>query len=217
MKSALLPRLFAFAAPLVICLTGCISLDKLPKVSLPKIDVPFIGGNEAAPANDPVIPYTLAQTLGYGHTLEFSAFAGSLSPQKLFMGKAMVDEAGDLNLGAYGKVRVGGTKADQALKLIQTAFLKKRGEAIINVHLARIEGVALVTINGAVKDAGVVQWFDGANVATLIPYAGGRSASAKGEAVYVFHNGTRRFFGTLAAASIATIEPGDIITLSEDL
>jgi len=215
MKFAFPPLFFALLASL--SLAGCISLDKLPKVPLPKINVPFVGGDSAQSVEDPSMPYAANRPLTFGHTLELAAYAGSRSPEKLLGGKFMVDETGDIDLGQFGKVKVGGNKAYEALSLIRTAFLKKRGESIINIHLARIEDVPVVTVTGAVKNSGVVQWFDESNVAGLLPYVGGRSGTAQGEAVYVTRQGNRRFYANLTSASLSDLKPGDIVHFSEDL
>jgi hypothetical protein len=192
-------------------------LPKLPKVSLPKIDVPFVGDESTAPKSDPSVPFSMKQSLGYGHTLKITAFAGQRSPKQIFAGDVMVDEKGVADLGSYGEVKLGGLKATEALAALEGAFRRKRGESLINVHLASVEGVSLITMRGAVRQPGVIQWFDGAYVANALPYVGGRTPSSKGEAIYVMHEGRQRFFASASSAAAVLLEPGDIVTLSEDL
>ncbi len=202
-------------ALLTLMLSSCVSWDKIPKISLPKLPemhVPFV--NHAP--EDPQLPFTLKQTLGYGHTLQFTAYAGQISPNKLFNGSVMVDESGKIDLGKYGEVRIGGLSAHEAMLAIQAAFNKKRGESIINVQLIQIEDVPLLTLRGAISKPGIYPYFEGATVANALQYAGGRDSKSTGHTVYLTHKGVRGYHANGDTASIA-LEPGDIITLSDSL
>lgn len=206
----------ASLAPLALALSSCVSWDKLPKIPLPKLPemhVPFV--SKAAP-EDPLLPFTLRQSLGYGHTLLFTAYAGQISPNKLFNDSVMVDKSGEIDLGKYGKVRIGGLSAYEAVLAIQGAFNKKRGESIINVQLVQIEDVPLLTVRGAVSQPGIYPYFEGATVTNILPYAGGRDPKTTGHTVYVTHKGVRAYHPSGDTASIP-LESGDIITLSDGL
>lgn len=206
------------AVPLALAPGGC-SWMKLPEVSLPKmpdINVPFVGDDGTAPKDDPLVPYTLRQPLGPGHTLEITAYAGQRSPAKIFSGSIMVDADGKADLGHFGKVKIGGLSVTQALIELEGAFRKKRGESLISVHLKRIEETPLLQVAGAVAHPGVVQFFDDCNPVNILPYAGGRDARAAGRAVYVTHDGVRKFHRDYAYADIE-LERGDIVTYSDEL
>lgn len=209
-------RFFAASlTPLTLSLSSCVSWDKIPKIPLPKLPemhVPFV--NHAP--EDPQLPFTLKQTLGYGHTLQFAAYAGQISPDKLFNGSVMVDETGEIDLGKYGKVRIGGLSAYEAVLAIQGAFNKKRGESIINVQLVQIEDVPLLTVRGAVSKPGIYPYFEGATINNILPYAGGRDPKTTGHTVYVTHKGVRAYHPSGDTASIP-LESGDIISLSDGL
>jgi protein involved in polysaccharide export with SLBB domain len=218
MNVRLFRSFWLLALPLAFALGGC-SWMKLPKVSLPKmpdINVPFVGDDGTSPKNDPLVPYTLRQPLSPGHTLEIAAYAGQRSPAKIFSGSIMVDEDGKANLGNFGKVKLGGLNASQAVIELEGAFRRKRGESLISVHLKRIEKTPLLQVSGAVTHPGVIQFFDDANPVNILPYAGGRDARAAGRAVYVTREGVRRFHRDFAYADIE-LERGDIITYSDEL
>ncbi|CAN5865800.1 hypothetical protein BH11VER1_BH11VER1_26910 [soil metagenome] len=216
MKFSVNSFLSANLALLTLSLSSCVSWDKIPKIPLPKLPemhVPFV--SKAAP-EDPLLPFTLKQPLGSGHTLQFSAYAGQISPDKLFNGSVMVDQTGEVDLGKYGQVRVGGLSAYEALLAIQGAFHKKRGESIINVQLTQIEDVPLLTVRGAVTRSGIYPYFEGATIGSVLGYAGGRDVRATGDTVYVTHKGVRAYHPNSDHSSIP-LEPGDIITLSDGL
>jgi protein involved in polysaccharide export with SLBB domain len=208
MSRTLTPLFRVLALPaMMLALAGC---------SLPKVSIPFVGGEKPAPVDDISVPYTVTQTLGYGHTLELSVYAGMRSPSRIYRGTVVVDQQGVIDLGKYGTVKVGGLKADRAIKAINSAITKKVSQSIINVHLERIEDVPLVNIIGAVERPGVVQWFDDAEVVSLLPYVGGRTAGVKGTAVYITHEGIRHFRGSELSED-TSLKPGDIVELSSDL
>jgi protein involved in polysaccharide export with SLBB domain len=215
-----LVRLFLLpAAPVAFLLSGCISLDKLPKVSmpeLPKVKVPFVGNDATAPANDPQIPWSLKETLAHGHTLDLAVYAGQRSPAKIFAGAVMVDEHGKVDLGKFGAFRVGGKTASQAVREMEAAFRKKRGESLITVQLISIEGTPLLTVHGAVKHEGVIQYFGGANPANILQYVGGRDGDPASRAVYVTRRGVRAFHSDYMNPDIS-LEEGDVVTFSDAL
>lgn len=215
-----LARLFLLpAAPLAFLLSGCISLDKLPKVSmpeLPKVKVPFVGNDATAPADDPQISWSLKQPLAQGHTLDLAVYAGQRSPSKIFAGAVMVDSHGKVDLGKYGTFRLAGKTASQAVRELEAAFRRKRGESLITVHLISIEGTPLLTMHGAVKHEGVIQYFGGANPANVLQYVGGRDERATGRAVYVTRNGVRALHTDYHNQDIS-LEAGDVLTYSDAL
>jgi protein involved in polysaccharide export with SLBB domain len=215
-----LARLFLLpAAPVAVLLSGCISLDKLPKMSmpeLPKVKVPFVGNDATAPANDPQIPWSLKQPLAHGHTLDLAVYAGQRSPAKIFAGAVMVDEHGKVDLGKFGTFRVAGKTASQAVREMEAAFRRKRGESLITVQLISIEGTPLLTVHGAVKHEGVIQYFGGANPANILQYVGGRDERAAGRAVYVTRRGVRAFHSDSMNPDIS-LEEGDVVTFSDAL
>jgi protein involved in polysaccharide export with SLBB domain len=189
---------------------------KMPDMKMPDIKVPFVGDDGTAPANDPIIPYSLRQPLAPGHTLEISAYAGQRSPSKIFAGSVMVDEDGKVDLGKYGKVKLSGKTATQAVVEMEGAFRRKRGESLISVHLKRIEDTPLMQVAGAVGHSGVIQFYDGATPSSILQYAGGRDPRATGRAVYVTREGVRKFHADYASADVE-LQQGDIVTYSHEL
>ena len=211
MKPVLFRLTLLLTVPLTFGLSSCISWNKVP--------IPFVGkSDKPEPVKDIEVPYHVQQTLGYGHTLKFTAYAGQRSPSKLYSGNVTVDQEGVIDLGDYGRVKVGGHKADVAAQLIGSAFRKKRGESIINIQLESIENVPLVLINGAVKKPGAVQWFDDATTLSTLPYVGGHDGNVPGQAVYITRKGQRKFFATAATTEGGLpLEAGDIVNYSFDL
>ena len=191
-----------------------VSMPSLPK--MPDIKVPFIGDDGTAPKNDPLIPYALTQPLAPGHTLDIVAYAGQRSPAKIFSGAVMVDEEGAADFGSYGRVKLAGMNASQAVVALEGAFRKKRKESLISVHLKHIEGIPLLQITGAVKHPGVIQFYDGATPANVLSYVGGRTAKATATAVYITRDGVRKFFSDYGMAMV-DLQRGDILTYSEEL
>lgn len=206
------------AAPFLLVLGSCSWMPKVSMPSLPKmpdIKVPFVGDDGTAPKNDPLIPYALRQALAPGHTLDIVAYAGQRSPVKIFNGEIMVDEEGAVDLGRFGRLKLAGLNASQAVTAMEGVFRKKRGESLISVHLKHIESIPLLQVSGAVKHAGVIQFFDGADTANILPYAGGHDTRS-GRAVYVTREGVRKFHADFASASVG-LERGDIVTYSDEL
>lgn len=211
-------RLFLLpAAPLVLALSGCISLDKLPKMpDLPKVKIPFVSKEPSVSANDFVVPYTPKQQLAHGHTLDIEVYAGQRSPSKVYTGEVMVGEDGKADLGKFGKVKLAGLTASQAVRELEAAFRRKRGESIITVQLKGIEGLPLLAVHGAVKQEAVIQYYDGASPANILPYVGGHTGSAQARAVYVTRRGVRAFHADYLNADVA-LDPGDVVTYSDAL
>jgi protein involved in polysaccharide export with SLBB domain len=207
------------AIPLVIALSACGTLEKLPKVSMPKlpdVNVPFVGDDSTAPGSDPSVPFRLNQPLSHGHTLEIAAFAGQISPSKMFSGRVMVDEQGNADLGKYGIVKLGGLRLHEAVLPLESAFRRKRGQSLINVQLIRVEDTPLLSLRGAVKQPGIIQYFDGATPQTVLRYGGGRVGDASATAVYITRNGVRAIHVNYLSKEIP-LEPGDIVTFSDSL
>jgi protein involved in polysaccharide export with SLBB domain len=216
---------FLLAAPVLSVLTGCSGLE-LPKLSMPKmkmpdlkmpdVKVPFVSDDGTAPANDPEIPFSLKQALAPGHTLDITAYAGQRSPVKIFSGAIMVDDEGKVDLGKFGKVKLGGLSASRAVNELEGAFRRKRKESLISIQLKHIESTPLLQVVGAVAHAGVIQFYDGASPASILSYTGGRDPRATGRAVYVTREGVRKFHPDFATADVE-LQRGDIVTYSEEL
>ena len=200
------------AAPLILSLSACSGLT-MPK--LPAVKMPFVGDDSTAPADDPHLPYSLKQRLGPGYTLEITAYAGQRSPKKFYSGTVMVDDEGAVDLGRYGRTKLAGLDATQAVAALEGTFRKMRSESLITVHVKSIEGVPLLQVNGAVVHPGMVLFLEGANTFNILPLVGGRKASAKGTAVFVTRDGVRRFQRDFEFSP--RLQAGDIVTYSEDL
>lgn len=208
-----------FVLPLACLLAACGTLEKLPKVSmpsLPKVKVPFVSDDSTAPSQDPAIPFALNQPLATGHTLELAAYAGQISPSSLFSGRVMIDESGTADLGKYGKVPLAGLKIHEAVMPLESAFRRVRGHSLINVQIIRVEEVPLLSLRGAVKTPGIVQYFEGATVSSVLRYAGGRTGDPTATAVYVTRKGARAFHVNYLASDVP-LEPGDVVTFSDSL
>lgn len=207
------------ALPLAIALSSCGTLEKLPKVSMPKlpdVKVPFVGDDSTAPGSDPAVPFQLNQPLSHGHTLEIAAYAGQISPSKMFSGRVMIDQEGNADLGKYGIVKLGGLRLHEAVLPLESAFRRKRGQSLINVQLIRVEDTPLLSLRGAVKQPGIIQYFDGATPQTVLRYAGGRVGDPTATAVYITRNGVRAIHVNYLSKEIP-LEPGDIVTFSDSL
>ncbi len=217
MISRLLLRSFLLVT-ITSTFSNCGMMPKMPSVHLPKVHIPFTGSSDSASSEDPHADYNVNSLLGYGHTLQLTAYHGLRSPNKFFSKTLMVDKNGRLDLGKAGKVQVGGLTALQAVRQLEGAFRRQQGESIITVHLKQIEDVPLVTILGAVRKPGLIQWFDGLDVVHTLPYVGGRDARSIGRAIYLTHNGARKFYAnTSGEEDTLILEQGDIVEFSGDL
>jgi hypothetical protein len=197
-------------------LTAALTLSacSMPKISVPKVKIPFVGeSEEAPPADDPVVPFDPRKPLTYGCTLKLTIYRGVRDTSKVYSGSVMVDREGLVKFKAAGQVKLAGLTVPQAAKAIQSAFGRKNGAAIFHTKIEKVEAMPLVTVNGAVRSPGAIQWFDGLTVSQALNAAGGHDASA-GRAVYVIREGVSRFHG---AADNSTLEPGDTVSFSSDL
>lgn len=210
MKLAILLPAFALA------LSSCSAVKKVTE-----IPVPFLGdkSEETEVAfEDREVPYQIKQSLGSGHTLKFSVYAGQRSPKKLYSGTGVVDANGILSLDKHGEVKVGGLKAAEAAHAIGVMFRREQGHLVINVQLEEIEGTQLVLVEGAVKNPGEAPWFDEANSLNILKYVDGHDGKSRGEAVYITRNGVRKFYPTAATTEGGhPLLPGDIVHYSKDL
>ena len=206
------------AVPLMLGLSACswINMPKVTMPSMPNIKIPFVGDDRTAPSDDPMVPWSLRQPLSGGHTLQISAYAGQRSPAKIFSGAIMVDGEGKVDLGGYGKLKLAGMDATQAVLVLEAAFRKKRGESMINVQLENIEGRPLLQVQGAVKHPGVIQFFDDSDPRNILSYVGGHDARLQGRALHVTRKGVRKFYADYQTADIR-FEEGDIVTYSDEL
>jgi protein involved in polysaccharide export with SLBB domain len=204
----LLPALFAVAA---MTLSSCSSLSK---ISVPKVKIPFVGEEEGAPPpDDPVVPFDPRKPLTYGHTLRLVVYRGARDPSKLFSGSVMVDKQGMVAFKNAGGVKIGGLTVPKAAAAIQSAFARKSGESIVQVEIQRVEDMPIITVAGAVRSPGAMQWFEGMTVNRALATAGGHDASS-GQAVYVTHEGVRHFH---AVVDETPVQAGDTLTFSSDL
>ena len=201
---------------LVAVTSSLSSCGWVPKV--PKVHIPFTGSSDSASSEDPHTDFNVNTRLAYGHTLQITAYHGLRSPTKFYSETLMVDKNGRLDLGKAGKVQVGGMTSFQAMRQIEGALRRQQGESIITVHLKQIEDVPLVTILGAVRTPGLIQWFDGLEVIQTLPYVGGRDLRSVGHAFYVTRDGVRKFFANTTREDAGLIlEQGDIVEFSGDL
>ena len=134
----------------------------------------------------------------------------------MFSGAIMVDGEGKVDLGGYGKLKLAGMDATQAVLVLEAAFRKKRGESMINVQLENIEGRPLLQVQGAVKHPGVIQFFDDSDPRNILSYVGGHDARLQGRALHVTRKGVRKFYADYQTADIR-FEEGDIVTYSDEL
>jgi len=205
-----LPLLSAFCAAAVVTLSSC----SVPKISMPKVKIPFVGGEEGAPpADDPVVPFDPRKPLTYGHTLKLVVYRGARDPSKLFSGSVMVDKQGLVTFKNAGSVKISGLTVPKAALAIQSAFARKSGESLVQAEIERIEDMPIITVAGAVRSPGAMQWFEGLTVNRVLVSAGGHDASS-GRAVYVVHRGVRHFH---SAPDETPVEAGDTVTFSSDL
>ncbi len=216
MKLSLYFSLVPVVATLV--LSACDSMPKLsmPKVSMPKI--PFISGGDGPkdvppPADDPLVPFDPRKPLTYGHTLKIEVYRGSFNPSKVFAGSVMVDHDGTVSFKRAGVVKLGGLTVTKAATALEDAFASKGNGTTVIVQIEKVENMSLVTVDGAVRSPGAVQWYEGQTLANVLPAVGGHDASP-GHAVYVVRHGNRHFH---ESADDTALEPGDIITFSSDL
>ncbi len=200
---------FIFSISLVLACSGC--------GWMPKIKISFTGGGTGSHSSaDPKQSFNVRQTLGYGQTLKLVVWLGQGSPSKIYAGNVMVNQQGMIHFKETGDVRVGGLAAMQAIKMIEASFhrLQNYSASVINVQLTQIEDVPLVAITGAVRSPAVIQWFDGINANSALPYVGGRKSHPDARAVYVTRKGVRRFH---AGSENVALEPGDTVEYSSDL
>jgi len=199
-----------------------IPVPSMPKISLPKLSsvtklIPGMGGEPEV--NDPVLPFNSKGSLGYGHTLDLVVYDGGRDPDKLFEGKAMVDERGVLTLGDLGSAKVGGRSLPEARAAIGSIFRSAgRVAAHVHVHVIAVEGVELISVEGDVNAPLVTPLWENMTVADAITMAGGRKRGSIARSVYVAHEGERKFYTTEARAnSDVELRAGDIVSPSPDL
>lgn len=183
------------------------------------VPIPFMGGEgDRSTAEDPQIGFTQSSVLKSGHTLDVSVYQGLRSPSRTYHDTVVVDENGQVDLGSVGKAKVGGLTALNATKSIEGAFRTRAGTDIIQVQIKSIEDVPTLTVDGAVKNPAVIQWFSGATLNSVLSYVGGRDLKSSGRAVYVTHKGKRKFLAdSTGHDEDIELEPGDIVFFSGDL
>lgn len=179
---------------------------------MPAIKVPFTRDSPAG--EDPKAPFEVRRALVYGDTLKLAVYRNFLSPSRYFKGTVMVDGKGMIHFKRVGDVRVGGRKAYDAVRAIEAAFGREYGDSTVTVQLFSIEDLPLVTIKGAVRSPGVIQWFDGMTADAALPYVGGRTGQGDASAVHVTRDGVRLFH---ANSDGVKLEAGDLVTFSRDI
>jgi len=199
-------RLFFFLtlAAAVFAATGC--------GWMPKIKVPFT--RDSPSGEDPKVPFDVRRSLVYGDTLKLAVYRNFLSPSRYFSGTVMVDGKGMIHFKKVGDVRVGGRKAYDAVRAIEAAFSREYGDSTVTVQLFSVEDLPLVTVKGAVRSPGVIQWFDGMTADAALPYVGGRASHGDASAVHVTRDGVRHFH---ANSDGVDLEAGDLVNFSKDI
>jgi protein involved in polysaccharide export with SLBB domain len=183
------------------------------------VPIPFVGGDsQSSSASDPQLGFTQATILRTGHTLDLSVYEGLRSPNRIYRDSVVVDANGLVTLAKGVKAKVGGLTAIAAVKNIEGAFRNRVGGGIVQVQVNSIEEVPTITVDGAVKNPAVIQWFSGISLSGVLPYVGGRDLKSSGRAVYVTHKGVRKFHAdTIGANDAVELEPGDVVHFSDDL
>jgi protein involved in polysaccharide export with SLBB domain len=195
--------------------SATILLTELSCCSLPKVKIPFTGGDTVEA--DPLVPFNVNGTLGSGHTLQFTVYRGVLSPGKMFAGSGMIDNRGILQIKGMSAIKAGGHTALEVVKKIESHFRARAGDGIINVQLEKIEDKQVVTVVGTVQRPSVIQWFTGMNVNNALAYVGGRDLKSLGRAVYITRRGQRKLHANPTSGEDIALEPGDIVSYSNDL
>jgi protein involved in polysaccharide export with SLBB domain len=181
---------------------------------MPKVKIPFTGGDDTSPpADDPLVPFDPHKPLTYGHTLKLRVYRGTFNPSTIFDGSVMVDHDGMVAFKHGGKAKLGGLTVAKAAVAIQSAFGREYGDALIHVEIEKVENMPIVTVLGAVRSPGAMQWFEGLTVNQALATAGGHDASV-GHVVYVTHQGVRHFHST---TDDTKLEAGDVVAFSSDL
>jgi protein involved in polysaccharide export with SLBB domain len=196
-----------------------IPLPKLPKMSSVKKMIPGLNGDDSVDGDDPRVPFDPRGTLGYGHTLRIEVYEGTREVRQRFKDIAMVDKQGVLQVGKIGSARLGGRTLPEARRMIEGVFRTGGfAAAQVNVHIVSVENTQIVSVEGDVAVPSSLPLWDGITISEAIRYSGGRRVGSRAEALYVIHEGKRRFFPNVKAAD-AEIElrAGDIITVSPDL
>ncbi|MCE9519773.1 MAG: polysaccharide biosynthesis/export family protein [Verrucomicrobia bacterium] len=179
---------------------------------MPKVKVPFTSGTPVA--EDPQVSFDVRRPLTSGHTLKIAVYRNLISPTKAFAGSVMVDQKGNLQFKNAGVVHVGGRSAYDAIKAIEAAFSREYGDSTVTVQLFSIEDVSLVTVTGAVRSPGVIQWFDNMNADSALPYVGDRIKQGDARAIHVTRDGVRRFY---AHSGGVELKAGDLVKFSSDI
>lgn len=179
---------------------------------MPKVKVPFT--RDSPVEDDPKMPFDARRPLAHGDTLKLAVYRNFLSPSREFRGTVVVDAKGVIRFKNVGDVRVGGHKAYDAVRAIEAAFSREYGDSTVTVQLISIEDVPLVTVKGAVRSPGIIQWFDGMTADAALPYVGGRTGHGDASAVHVIRDGLRHFH---ASSGGVHLEAGDLVNFSRDI
>ena len=177
-----------------------------------------MNGDDSVGSDDPKVPFDARTTLGYGHTLRLEVYEGTREVKTRFKDLVMIDKQGIAKIGDIGSARLGGRTLAEARRTIEGVF-RTGGFAAsqVNVHVISVENVSVVSVEGDVTQPTSLPLWEGITVRDAVRYAGGRPVKSRAQAVYVAHEGKRRFFPSEAAADDAIeLQPGDIVTLSAD-
>jgi hypothetical protein len=194
-------------------------LPKLPKLSSVTKIIPGMGSDDSVGADDPVVSFDARASLGYGHTLRVEVHEGTRSPIRRFRDLVFIDRDGVAKIGDFGSAKLGGHSIAEARRMIETV-LRSRGavSAAVNVHIVSVENQPVVCVDGDVAVPSCLPVWEGITVAEAIRFCGGRRQGSSAQAVYVLHEGVRRFFSTAASADRDfELSPGDIIVASPHL
>jgi protein involved in polysaccharide export with SLBB domain len=219
--------LLTASAPLL--LAGCgliqkIPVPKLPKLGLPSMNtiakiIPGLPERDTEGSEDPEVPFSTQQSLGFGHTLRLEVYEGARDPERIYRGIVMVNSEGLLPLGQTGTARVGGQKLSQAANSIASVFrVAGRNTRPITVQIVSVENTPVIAIDGDVRDPVFIPAFQELTVRQAVESAGGRKPGSTNRGIYISRAGQRRFFASLESADhLWSPQAGDIITLSPDI
>lgn len=199
-------------------LTSSIPLPGLPDMTSIKRVLP--GTEDRLNDQDPQLSFDPRSTLQSGHTLRLKVHEGLRSAKSIWSGLALVDAEGNAAIGKTATVRLRGKTLPEAAKAIAAIFnVSGHTSSPVVVHIVSVENVPVILLDGDMA-AGPqpLPVFDGLTIQEAIRLAGGRRPGSTARSLYLTREGQRRFIRNVDAAdSQWRLQPGDIITLSDEL